>query len=109
MLTAVTLGVALWAAATGRPWQSMAFFALGATQLGVALGSRSRPGSLLNPMLLVAVAGAYVLQLAGIYLPPLRHLLGTEPLAPADLLIVTAVSVLGYAAVRLDRVVHRSR
>ncbi|MGR6919305.1 cation-translocating P-type ATPase [[Actinomadura] parvosata] len=108
VLTAVTLGVAIWAAATGRPWQSMAFFALGATQLGVALGSRTRPGTLANPMLLLAVAGAFVLQLAALYLPPLRQLLSTQPLNAGDLLIVTALSVLGYAAARLDRILHPS-
>ncbi|MEV0389247.1 cation-transporting P-type ATPase [Nonomuraea sp. NPDC050643] len=109
VLTAVTLGVALWAHATGRPWQSMAFFALGATQLGVALGSRTRPGTLANPMLLLAVAGAFLLQLAALYVPPLRELLSTQPLPLSDLLIVTALSALGYAAVRLDRILHPSR
>ncbi|MET9342101.1 cation-translocating P-type ATPase [Nonomuraea sp. NPDC003804] len=109
VLTAVCLGVGVWAYQTGRPWQSMIFFALGAAQLGVALGSRTRPGSLANPLLLLAVAGAFVLQLAGLYLPPLQELLGTEPLAAGDLLIVTALSVLGYAAARLDRILHRSR
>ncbi|MER6583083.1 cation-transporting P-type ATPase [Nonomuraea sp. NPDC001023] len=108
VLTAVTLGVAVWGSMTGRPWQSMAFFALGATQLGVALGTRTRPGTLANPMLLLAVAGAFVLQLAGIYLPPLRELLGTRPLSPGDLLIVVALSTLGYAAARLDRILHPS-
>jgi len=96
----------VWAEHTGRPWQSMAFFALGALQLGAALGSRARPRSLANPMLLAAVAGALLLQLAGLYLPPLQELLGTEPLALPDLLIVGALSVLGYAAVRLDRIIH---
>ena len=109
VIAAVTLGVAVWANATDRPWQSMAFFALGATQLAAAIGSRARPGTWANPMLLLAVAGALLLQLAGIYLPPLRDLLGTEPLAPADLLIVSALSTLGYAAVRLDRVLHPGR
>ncbi|MEV0632516.1 cation-translocating P-type ATPase [Nonomuraea wenchangensis] len=107
VLTAVTLGVAVWALHTGRPWQSMAFFALGATQLGVALGSRARPGSTANLMLPLAVAGALVLQLAGLYVPLLRELLSTEPLAAADLLIVAALSFLGYAAARLDRFLHR--
>ncbi|GAA0947309.1 cation-transporting P-type ATPase [Actinocorallia libanotica] len=106
VLTAVTLGVAVWAEHTGRPWQTMAFFALGTLQLGAALGSRARPRSLANPMLLAAVAGALLLQLAGVYLPPLQELLGTEPLALTDLLIVGALSVLGYAAVRLDRIIH---
>lgn len=105
-LTVVTLGVAIWADHTGRPWQSMAFLALGMTQLGVALGSRTRVRSLANPMLLVAVAGALLLQLAGLYLPLLRELLGTEPLTAGDLLIVSAVSVFGYVAARLDRILH---
>ena len=106
VIAAVTLGVALWGHATGRPWQSMAFFALGTTQLAVALGSRARPGTLANPALLWAVAGALGLQFAGIYLPFLNDLLKTEPLTGLDLLVVVALSTLGYAAIRLDRVVH---
>ena len=106
VITAVTLGVAVWAHATGRPWQSMAFFALGVTQLAVAAGSRSRPGTLANPSLLVAIAGALALQFAGLYVPFLRDLLHTQPLTVTDLLIVAGFSTLGYAAVRLDRVVH---
>jgi Ca2+-transporting ATPase len=106
VITAVTLGVAVWGHVTGRPWQSMAFFALGATQLAVAIGSRARPGTRANPMLLVAVATALLLQFAGLYLPPLRDLLGTRPLALPDLLVIAALSCLGYVAVRLDRVLH---
>jgi Ca2+-transporting ATPase len=109
VLTAVTVGVAVWAHHTGRPWQSMAFFALGAAQLGVAAGSRSRPRSWANPMLLVAVASALALQAAGLYLPPLRELLGTRPLSAADLAIAIALSTFGYAAVRLDRILHPGR
>ncbi|HVQ91974.1 MAG TPA: hypothetical protein VMU51_13150 [Mycobacteriales bacterium] len=45
-------------------------------------------------------------RLAGIYLPPLRELLGTQPLAVADLAIVCALATLGYAAIRLDRILH---
>jgi Ca2+-transporting ATPase len=106
VIAAVTLGVAVWAEATGRPWQSMAFFALGATQLAVALGSRARPGTRANPMLLLAVGGALLLQFAGLYLPPLQRLLHTEAPAPLDLLLVCVLSSLGYAAIRLDRIVH---
>jgi P-type Ca2+ transporter type 2C len=109
VIAAVTLGVALWGHATGRPWQSMAFFALGTTQLAVAAGSRVRPGTLANPSLPVAIAGALLLQFAGLYLPFLRDLLHTHPLPVTDLLIVCALSCLGYAAVRLDRVVHRDK
>ncbi|WP_227999594.1 cation-translocating P-type ATPase [Nocardia australiensis] len=109
VLTAVTLGVAVWGYHTDRPWQSMAFFALGVTQLAVAMGSRCRPRSLANPMLLVAVAAAFLLQLAALYLVPLQHLLGTQALGAGDLLVVTGLSILGYAAVRLDRIRHPSR
>jgi Ca2+-transporting ATPase len=109
VIAAVTLGVGLWGHATGRPWQSMAFFALGATQLAVAAGSRVRPGTLANPALLVAIAGALGLQFAGLYVPFLNELLKTKPLGLADLLIVFALSTLGYAAVRLDRIIHRDR
>jgi len=106
VIAAVTLGVAIWGHATGRPWQSMAFFALGATQLAVAAGSRVRSGTLDNPSLLVAIGAALLLQFAGLYLPFLRDLLKTQPLSLTDLLIVCALSTLGYAAVRLDRVLH---
>jgi len=61
---------------------------------------------LANPALLAAVAGALSLQLAGLYLPVLNDLLKTRPLAPTDLLIIGALSTLGYAAIRLDRIVH---
>ena len=108
VIAAITLGVGLWAQATGRPWQSMVFFALGVTQLGVALGVRARAGTAANPFLLVAVAAAFALQVAGLYLPALRDLLGTQPLRLSDLVIVCVTAVLGYLAVRLDhRLGHR--
>jgi Ca2+-transporting ATPase len=109
IIAAVTLAVALWGQATGRPWQSMAFLALGTTQLAVAVGSRVRPGTLANPALPAAIASALALQLAGLYLPFLQDLLHTQPLPVTDLLIVGALSCLGYAAVRLDRIVHRDK
>jgi P-type Ca2+ transporter type 2C len=102
VIAAITLGVGVWAQATGRPWQSMVFLALGVTQLGVALGVRARPGIVANPFLLVAVAAAFALQVAGLYLPPLRDLLGTQPLPLSDLVIACVPAVLGYLAVRLD-------
>ncbi|MCX5066026.1 cation-translocating P-type ATPase [Micromonospora lupini] len=106
VIAAVTIGVGVWAHTTDRPWQTLTFLALGLTQLAVALGSRARPGTAANPMLFAAVGAALLLQLAAIYAPPLRELLGTEPVAATDLLIVTAVSALGYAAIRLDRRIH---
>ena len=107
VITAVTLGVGVWGHATGRPWQSMAFFALGATQLAVAAGSRVRPGTLANPSLLLAIAGALGLQFAGLYVPFLNDLLKTKPLSLTELAVVCALSTLGYAAIRLDRLIGR--
>jgi Ca2+-transporting ATPase len=80
----------------------MMFLVLGATQLDVVLGSRARPGSLANPFLLVAVGAALSLQAAGVYLPPLRALLGTEPLPVTDLVIAGALSGLGHVVMRLQ-------
>ncbi|WP_431961476.1 cation-translocating P-type ATPase [Actinacidiphila sp. bgisy160] len=101
-VTAVTLLTGIWAHGTGRPWQTIVFLVLGATQLGIALASRARHGSWANPFLLVAVAAALALQIAGVYLPPLRVLLGTDPLSPADLGIACGLSALGYLAMRLQ-------
>ncbi|GAA1301045.1 cation-translocating P-type ATPase [Streptomyces javensis] len=102
-VAAVTLAAGVWARETGRPWQSMMFLILGATQLGVGLGSRARPGSLANPFLLLAVGTALALQVAGVYLPPLRALLGTEPLPPVDLAIAGVLSGLGHVVMRVQR------
>jgi len=109
VIAAITIGIGVWAHATDRPWQTLTFLALGVAQLAVALGSRARPGSRANPMLFVAVGVALALQLGAVYLPGLRVLLGTQPPAVGDLLIVVAVASLGYAAIRLDRVVHRAK
>ncbi len=105
VISAVTLGVALWGHATGRPWQSMAFFALGTTQLAVGLASRARPGTRSNPLLPIAILSALALQLAGLYLAPLRDLLGTQPLTAFELLMVGGLSILGYIALKLDRLI----
>ncbi|WP_235464705.1 cation-translocating P-type ATPase [Streptomyces platensis] len=102
VVTVGTLAVGVWAQQTGRPWQSLVFLVLGATQLGVALGSRSRPRSLANPFLLAAVAAALALQVAGILLPPLRSLLGTAPLAWPDLALGLASVCWGYLAMRVQ-------
>src|SRR5437763_811272 len=58
--------------------------------------------------LLYALSGGAA-ELAAMYLPPLRELLGTRPVAGADLLIVGAAATLGYAAIRLDRIIQPRR
>jgi Ca2+-transporting ATPase len=98
-----TLAVACWGAATGRPWQSMAFFTLAAAQLAVGLGVRARPGSWSNPALLVAVATAFTAQLAALYLPVLRELLGTRALTGTEIAVACLAAVPGYLVARLER------
>ncbi|HEY8455372.1 MAG TPA: cation-transporting P-type ATPase [Actinopolymorphaceae bacterium] len=105
-ITAVTLGAAVWAANAGRPWQTVTFLALATTQLGVAVGSRARPGTLANPFLLLGVVGALGLLIAAVYVSALQQVLGTVALSPAELAVCGGCAVVGYLAVRLDRLVH---
>jgi P-type Ca2+ transporter type 2C len=99
LIGAITLGVGAWAQATGRPWQSLVFVCLGLAQLGIAMALR-QPGSRRRLRFLdLAVAGSVLLQLAGIYLPPLRALLGTHPVTAADLALVAAVAAVPGLAV----------
>jgi Ca2+-transporting ATPase len=106
VISLVSLGVGLWGQATGRPWQSMLFLALGATQLGVALGARARPGTWLNPFLLVAVVVAFALQVSAVYLAPLQQLLGTVAVSAPEVGAIAMASAVGYLAARIDR--HRN-
>ena len=103
VISAVSLGAGTWAHTTGRAWQSTIYLVLGATQLGVAMGVRARTFTRENPFLPLAVAGAFGLQVLGLYLPVLQNLLGTQPLPATDLLIACVLSLAGYAAARLDR------
>ena len=100
---AVTLTVGLWGNAHGGQWQSMVFFALGTMQFGIALGVRARPGTWTNPFLLVAVAAAFGLLLAGLYVPWLQELLETKALPLTQVAAICGLSVLGYVSARIAR------
>jgi Ca2+-transporting ATPase len=105
VLTIVSLGVAAWADNAGRPWQSMVFVTLTTSQLGVAMGMRARQGLRSNAFLLLAVGGSLALVLAGIYIAPLRELLETSSLSWTEAVIAVAAGVVGWLAVRVDRLV----
>ena len=100
VLAAVTLALGLWAQDTGRAWQTMVFLALTSLQLGVALGLRPRQLTTQNLPLPAAVAGSYLLALAGVYLPALQDLLGTVALPAADVALATATGLIGWAVIR---------
>jgi Ca2+-transporting ATPase len=108
------LGLAWWAHAGGRPWQTMLFLTLCLAQLGIALVIRSdqlpvwRVPVAANRLLVLAVALSALLVLGGIYLPGLRTLLGTQPLSLADLGIAAAVATLPALALELGKAGQRA-
>ncbi|GGS28535.1 cation-translocating P-type ATPase [Actinokineospora fastidiosa] len=101
LIAAVTLAVGWWMAETGKPWQSAVFLCLGLAQLAVAVALRASDRGL--RFLDAAIAGAVILHVAAVFLPPLAGFLGTEPLAMTDTLIVCAAAVIPGVAVRLTR------
>jgi Ca2+-transporting ATPase len=88
-ITAACIGVAVYGRWADRPWQGMLFFALGFSQLAVALAlrprGRRRGTSGRNRGLLAAVAGNALLAWLAVAWPPLCELLRVPPLALRDL------------------------
>src|SRR5688500_10518300 len=87
----------------------MIFLVLGLAQLGVALALRRPRASRGHRMrfLDVAVAGAVLLQLAPLVVPPMRALLGVQAVALGDLGMVALAAAVPGLAVRLTRVLPR--
>jgi Ca2+-transporting ATPase len=103
LIATLTLAVGVWAMATGRPWQSMVFLTLAATQLAVGLGVRASPGTRANPALPFALLVAFALQVTALYQPGLRDLLGTRQLSAGELVVACSAAVPGFLAARLER------
>jgi len=105
LIAVVSLALGVWAYQGDRPWQTMIFLVLGLAQLGVALALR-RPradrGRRLR-FLDVAVAGAVLLQLAPLVVPPLRALLGVQAVGLGDLAVVVAAAAVPGLVVRATR------
>jgi Ca2+-transporting ATPase len=101
LISAVTLTLGIWAHDDGRAWQTMIFLALTCLQLGVAIGIRPVQLTRQNPLLPLAVAGSFLLAVAGVYLPALQNLLGTSALPAADLALAVGTGVLGWLAARV--------
>ena len=109
VLGSVALGIGVWAHATDRPWRSLIFLSLIAVQLGVAVGLRPRLLTRANLFLPVAVTGSLVLAFAGLYVPALQHLLGTQPLSPGEATLGVGTALIGWAAARAShRLLTRS-
>ena len=103
LISAATLALGTWAHGDGREWQTMIFLALTCLQLGVAVGLRPVQLTRQNPLLPLAVAGSFLLALAGVYVPLLQDLLGTTALPPADLVLAVATGIVGWVAAQVTR------
>jgi Ca2+-transporting ATPase len=112
---AVSLGLGIWAHATGRPWQTMIFTSLALLQLGNVLAVRSERQSLFqlglggNRFLAWTVLGTLLLQLAVVYWPPARAALELHPLSLADLAVVLGASTIGFWAIEAQKLATRLR
>jgi Ca2+-transporting ATPase len=107
-----SFGVGLARYGAGPQARTMAFTTLTASQLLYALAMRSRRplaagGLPPNPMLRRAVTWSLVAQAGTLVAPPLRALLRTTPLGPADLLVVGATAALPLAARELLKSIGR--
>jgi len=110
LIAVVALGVGYWYWSAGaRNWQTMTFTTLAFLQVGQALAVRSSSDSLLrigvasNRLLLAMVLAAVGLQLAVIYLHPLREMFGTQMLSPIDLSICAGLGSFAFTAIEIEK------
>ncbi len=108
VLAAVCLGTALWSHAAGGAWQTQLFVALAAGQLALAMalrppGAWRRSAGRSAVWLPVAVVANVALLVAGVYVPFLRTLLGTEVLTGAEFAIAAGVALLPAALLLVVR------
>jgi Ca2+-transporting ATPase len=112
VLTGSCLALALWSYRVGGPWQTQLFVVLAVGQLALALALRpsgawrSAAGRSAT-WVPAAVAANVVLLVAGVYLPGLSHLLGTRPLAPAELAVSVAAGLVPATALVVFRALRR--
>jgi len=106
LLTGVTLGAFVWGLSTGSPERAgtVAFMTLAVSQLFHVFNARSvgpirdRSDLLENRWVWGATALTLALQLAAVYLPGLRAVLGTVALGPREWVVISAASLLPVAA-----------
>jgi len=94
-----TLGAAVWARSSGAPWQTLAFFVLATSQLAVAAGVRSDGRGARAPLVWSVILAA-LLAIAGVYVPLLQDLLGTQALPAEQLPVAAVIGIVAYGAAR---------
>ena len=102
-IAAATLAAALLARHAGADGRTAAFLVLGLAQIVVALASRDRGAARRNAFLTLAAGGAAGLMVAAVLVPPLRELLRTQPLPPAQWLVCAVLAAVPGALVRATR------
>ena len=109
LIGGVSLAACAWAIDRGEHPQTMAFTVLTFAQLAHALAIRSETESLFriglgtNRFLLAGIAASIALHLAIVYLTPLQVVFGTAPLSTAALLVATALSLVVFVGVEIEK------
>ncbi|NEO84593.1 MAG: cation-transporting P-type ATPase [Spirulina sp. SIO3F2] len=113
----MTIALMVWAYHAGgnysEHWRTMVFTTLCLAQMGHAIAARSfsrltiEINPFTNPALLAAVVGTTLLQLALVYIEPLRNFFGTTVLTPTELLICLGFSSLMFVWVEMEKVFVR--
>ena len=117
LMGAVSLlvGYQFWRIDPEGPWRTMVFTTMVLGQMGNALATRSstdsffRIGPLSNRLMVYAVLGTSVLQLALIYVPLAQRIFKTQPLSAQELLICMLASLVVFVAVEVYKAVKRWR
>jgi Ca2+-transporting ATPase len=120
VLATISIALMVWSyhysqTTPGDPerWKTMVFTTLCVAQMGHALAIRSshrltlEMNPLSNPYVLVSVILTTILQLALIYLPPLRHFFGTHFLNLTELGICMGMSALMFVWIEIEKIAHR--
>lgn len=118
IMGAVSLAAGWWFRGDGSGsdshWRTAVFTVLTLSQMGNVLAVRSETESLFqmgvfsNRSLVGAVLLTFGLQLATIYVAPLRALFRTEALSFAELLVCLGMSCLVFVAVELKKLISRA-
>jgi Ca2+-transporting ATPase len=114
LMGVVSLGVGFWGWRAGlASWQSMVFTTLTLSQMGNALAVRSSRDSLFtiglrsNLPMLGAVALTFLLQIALLYIAPLRGLFELTPLTTAEFAISMLAATVPFLAFELEKLLRR--
>ncbi|MFD2515224.1 cation-translocating P-type ATPase [Pontibacter locisalis] len=114
-IAAISLGLAVYYYNPSDPgdltWQTMIFATVGFAQVFQALALRSSSHSPFaiktNPLMVIVVVSAVLLQLVVIYMPGLESFFRLVPLSAQDLLISVAAGSIVFIVVKIDRKIFK--